>query len=241
MVEQNRYQRQYPTGNDLRQQQIPPKPPKPRSGCWKYGAIGCLVILILAVIGGYFAYKGLKGVLGELTEKYTSVKPMDLPKLDASQDEVAATMEHVGSFTNTLKANEKIEPLTLTSRDINILIQNHPEWKEIAGKLYVTIEGDQVKGQISIPLGEMGDMFKGRFLNGSASFNIGMESGRLLMFINSGEVGGKAIPEEIMNVVRAKNLAEKSYEKPEVVEMMNKLESITVKNGIMIITPKRHL
>jgi hypothetical protein len=238
MAEQNTFQEQYADGGDSQQQQIPPKPPKPRSGCWKYGGIGCLIIIILAIIGGYFAYKGVKGVLGDLTEKYTSVKPMDLPKLDASQDEVAATMERVGTFTNALKANENAEPLTLTSKDINVLIQNHPEWKEMAGKVYVTIEGNQVNGQISMPLSEIGKMFQGRFLNGSASFNIGMESGRLLMFLNSAEVGGKPIPEEIMNGIRAKNLAEKSYKKPEVAAMMKKLESITVKDGSLIIIPK---
>jgi hypothetical protein len=238
MVEQNTLQDQCTTRGDSGQQQRPPAPPKPRSGCWKYGGIGCLIIIILAIIGGYFAYKGVKGVLGELAEKYTSVKPMDLPKIDASQDEVASTMERVGSFTNSLKGNTSPEPLTLTSRDINLLIQNHPEWKEMAGKLYVTIEGDQVKGQVSMPLGEMADMFKGRFLNGSASFNVGMESGRLLMFINSAEVGGKAIPAEIMNALRAENLAKKSNEKPEVAAIINKLESITVKDGSMIITPK---
>lgn len=238
MAEQNAYQKQYPTGGDSRQQQKPPIPPKPRSGCWKYGGIGCLVIIILAIIGGYFAYKGIKGALGELTEKYTSVKPMDLSKIDASQDEVAATMERVGSFTNALKGNTSPEPLTLTSRDINVLIQNHPEWKEMAGKVYVDIEGDQVKGQISMPLGEILDIFQGRFLNGSASFNVGMESERLLLFLNFAEVGGNAIPEEVMNVLRAKNLAEKSYKKPEVAEMMKKLESITIKDGSMIITPK---
>jgi hypothetical protein len=241
MVEQNTFQDQYTTGGDSGQQQKPPIPPKPRSGCWKYGGIGCLIIIILAVIGGYFAYKGVKGVLGELTEKYTSIKPMDLPKLDAAQDEVATTMERVGSFTNALKGGTPTEPLTLNSRDINVLIQNHPQWKEMAGKVYVTIDGDQMKGQISIPLGEMGKMFEGRFLNGSASFNIGMEAGRLLMFINSADVGGKAIPEEIMNGIRSKNLAEKSYEKPEVAAMMKKLESITVKDGSMIITPKGRL
>jgi hypothetical protein len=240
MVEQNTFQDEYATGGDSQQWQKPPIPPKPRSGCWKYGGIGCLVIIILAIIGGYFAYKGVKGVLGELTEKYTSIKPMDLPKLDTAQEEVATIMERVGSFTNALKANEKAEPLTLNSRDINVLIQNHPEWKEMAGKVYVDIEGDQVKGKISIPLGEMGKMFEGRFLNGSASFSIGMESERLLMFINSAEVGGKAIPEEIMNALRTENLAKKSYEKPEVAEMMKKLESITVKDGSMIITPKVH-
>jgi hypothetical protein len=39
---------------------------------------------------------------------------------------------------------------------------------------------------------------------------------------------------------RAENLAKKSNVKPEVAEMMKKLESIIVKDGNLIITPKGH-
>ena len=234
MVEQHTVHDQYSTGDGLSQQQ------KTRSGCWKYGGIGCLVIIIVAIIGGYFAYKGIKGLLSEMTEKYTSTVQVDLPTVDASTEEVAAIVDRVDSFTNALQGDDLPEPLTLTSRDINILINNHPKWQELAGKVYVTIEGDQVKGEISLPLGEAGKMFNGRFLNGSASFRLGMEPGRLLLFLDSAEVGGEKLPGEIITMLKERNLAEKTNERPDVAEMLKKLESINVKDGSLIISPKDH-
>jgi len=234
MVEQNAIQDQYSAGGGAPHQQ------KSRSGCWKYGAIGCLVIILLVIIGGFFAFKGIKGLLSEMTEKYTSVESMDLPSVEASAEEVAAILDRVRSFTNALKGDDRPAPLTLTSRDINILINDHPKWKELSGRAYVTIEGDQVKGEISIPLGEIGEMFEGRFLNGSAFFRVGMESGRLLLFLDSAEVAGEPLPEEIMNVMREQNLAEETNKRPDMVEVLKKLESITVQDGSLIISPKDH-
>ena len=232
MVDQNSIQDQYSTRGGSPQQQ------KSRSGCWKYGAIGCLVIVLLAIIGSYFAYKGIKGFLSEMNDKYTSVEPIDLPTVDASAEEVTAVLDRVRSFTNALKEDDVPAPFTLTSREINILINNHPKWKELSGSAYVTIEEEQVKGEISIPLGEIGKMFEGKFLNGSAIFRIGMESGRLLLFLDSAEVGGETLPEEIMNAMRERNLAEETNKRPDIVEVLKKLESITVKDGSLIITPK---
>jgi hypothetical protein len=189
-------------------------------------------------MGGYYAYKGVKGFLSEMTDKYASVEPIYLPTTDASAEEVTAVLDRVRSFTNALKEEDVPARLTLTSRDINILINTHPKWKELSGRVYVTIEGEQVKGKISIPLGEIGKMFEGKFLNGSAIFRIGLESGRLLLFLDSAEVGGKRLPEEIMNTMRAQNLAEETNKRPDMVEVLKKLESITVKGGSLIITPK---
>lgn len=234
MVAQNTIQDQNSAEGDSLQQK------KPRSGCWKYGGIGCLIIIILAIVGGYFGYKGVKGLLSEMTEKYTSVESMDLPTVDASAEEVTAILNRMKSFTNALQGDDLPEALTLSSRDINVLINNHPKWKEMSGKAYVTIEGDQVNGEISIPLGEVGEMFEGRFLNGSALFSIGMEAGRLLLFLDSAEVGGEKIPEEIMTVLKARNLAEKANKQPDLEEMLKKLESITVKDGSLILSPKVH-
>ena len=213
---------------------------KNRSGCWKYGGIGCLVIIILVIVGVFLAYKGCKRVVGDMTEKYTSIAAIDLPFVEASQEEIDAVLSRVESFTNALEGDGTPEALSLTSKDINILINNHPKWKGLAGKAYVTIEGNQLKGDISIPLGEIGKIFEGRFLNGSAVFSVGMEAGRLLVFLDSAEAGGEKLPENIMNVLRSQNMAEKQIERPEVKDMMGKLESIIVKDGSLIITPKAH-
>lgn len=215
-----------------------PQPKTVKRGCWKFVAIGCACVFLVAAIGGFFAYRGIRGFISGVTEKYTFAAPMELPTVDMPEDEAAAVLDRVGAFTEALKQNAAPSPLILTSREINLLINRHPNWKEMAGKVYVTIEEDRIKGQTSIPLDELGSLFEGRHLNGSAVFRIDMAAGRLLLFLDSVEVGGEPIPEEFMSAMRAKNLAEEANKEPNVIAVLEKLESITVRDGSLIIVPK---
>ena len=74
-----------------------------------------------------------------------------------------ALKDRVEAFRKAVEAGTATEPLVLTSDDLNALIEENAELK---GKVYVKIEGDEVKGQVSIPLERLADlpMFKGRYL-----------------------------------------------------------------------------
>ena len=210
-------------------------------GCWKAFAIGCCVLVVMAAIGGFFVYRGITRFVSSLAEKYTSPTPMKLPSVDVSEAEETAVLQRVGAFTEALKQNHPSPPLVLTSRDVNVLINRHPDWKVMAGRVYVIIEGDRIKGDIAFPLAGLGDSFKGRYLNGSAVFHVDMAAGRLLLFLDSVELAGKPLPEEFMNAMRAKNLAEDANKRPNVRAVLRKLESITVRDGTLAIVPKSPL
>lgn len=234
MIEQNKFFDPAPDNGGSPQQK------KQNSGFWKYMGIGCLGIIILIVIGSFFAYRGIKGFVSGVTEKYTNEQPITLPAVDVSEYEASMTLNRVDAFTSKLNRGVGPEPLILTSRDINVLICKHPEWKDMVGKVYVTIEDDSVNGLISFPLKELGGMFKGRYLNGSATFIVSMAAGRLLVFLDSAEVGGRPLPDEFMNAIRGENLAKEANNDSEVTAILEKLESISVKNGSLIIIPKQH-
>ncbi len=204
----------------------------------KYIAIGCAGVTLLAAIGGFFIYRGMKGFISGMADKYTYTTPLELPSVDVPNEEAEAVLERVAIFTEALRQNSQPSALMLTSQDINVLIQRHPDWTHLAGKVYVTIEEDRILGQTSIPLGDFGAMFEGRYLNGSAVFRLDMSAGRLLVFIDSVEVGGETLPEEVMSVLRVKNLAEDVNQDPEAAAIIQKLDSITVRDGSLTIVPK---
>jgi hypothetical protein len=208
-----------------------------KGGCGKYIAIGCGSLLLLAVIGGFFIYRGIKGFISDVTAKYTETTPLELPSVDVSDEEAEAVLKGVSTFTEALEQQGAPAPLVLTSQDINILIHRHPDWKELAGKVHVTIKEDEIHGQISIPLDNVADMFKGRYLNGSAVFRLGMAAERLLVFMDSTEVGDEPLPEELMKTLREKNLAEDINKKPDT-DILQRLDSIAVKDGALTIVPK---
>ena len=79
-----------------------------------------------------------------------------------------------------MEAGTAIEPLVLTSDDLNALIEENPELK---GRIYVKVEGDEVKGRVSFPLDKLNCHcrwpFKGRYLNGEADLKASLFDGEL--------------------------------------------------------------
>ncbi len=116
-----------------------------------------------------------------------------------------------------------------------MLIQNEPA---VSNKLHVAIDGDRIQSDVSIPLEDFGGYFKGRWLNGSASFRVDTAAGRLLVFMDSLSVRGKAVPDQFMAAIRSKNLAEKAFENPKSAEVLQKIDSIAVRDGKLVIKAK---
>jgi hypothetical protein len=123
--------------------------------------------------------------------------------------------------------------LELTSDDINALIDDEPDLK---GKIYVNVEGDKVKGQVSIPLEKVGlPMLRGRYLNGEADVKASLSDGVLLVTLDSLEVNGKKVPEDFMKGIRTQNMAKDMYKDEKSAEMLRKLERLEVKDGKIIL------
>ncbi len=209
-----------------------------KGGCWKYVVIGLVVMLLLAAVGGYFAYKGAVGFLSEMSERYTDTEPVELPIVEASREEVDHVFERVAAFGEALQQGGQPPPLELTARDINILIQRHPEIADLTeGAVHVIIEDDVIHGRISLPLGDYADMFKGRWLNGSAVFQVDISAGRLQVFMESAIVRGEPLSGEIMTALRGENLAKSVSRDEETAAIFRTLASIVVQEGILTVYP----
>lgn len=210
-------------------------------GCFKGCAAGCLTVLVLLGVGGFLIGRNVKGYLLKLTTEYADTVPAPLPKVQVSEEEQAALFQRVELFTKALADGVPVQDLTLSAQDINVLIQKNPGWSKMADKVYVTINGDAIRGDASIPLGELNAMFKDRWLNGSGTFKVEMAAGRLLVFMDELSVRGKEVPDAFMKGLRGKNLAEKAYTNPQSAAVMERLESIVVRDGKLHIRAKGSL
>lgn len=211
---------------------------KQTSGRKKVVVLICLSVFLFLAIGGFLAYKGVKRLLSGVMEKYTDTVPMALPKVDTTEEEAALVLDRFDSFIDGINKNETPPELVMSAREINILLNYHPNWKGLGQNVYVDMENDSVFGQASIPLDGFNPLLRGRFLNGAVSFRVDMVAGRLLLFIDSVAVAGKPLPEEIMGAIRGQNLAEDVNTDPESAAVLQKLTSISVKDGRLIILPK---
>jgi len=209
-----------------------------KGGCGKTLAIGCFTVILLLAVGGFFAYRGAMKLANKIAAEYASNAPASLPIEAASQKEVAEISSRVTAFVQAVKAGQTGQELTLTSRDVNVLLQKNSDYPFLTGKIYVTLEGNRILGDASIPLKTLGKDFENRWINGTGTFRVETAAGRLLIFIDSLTVRGKPLPESFMAGLRNKNFAEEAMKKAEFAELFNKLDSITVRDGKLRLVSK---
>lgn len=210
--------------------------PQKKRGCWFYGCITLAVIALVGAILAFFAVRyGIKEV-GRLKEQYTDTKPETIEKVTLPPDQMTNLLVRVSGFKDALdKQNAPVE-LVLTADEINALIATDPDFKTLAGNLYIMLEGDQVKGKVSYPLPDFGPLkLKGRYLNGLANLKVSLENGQLLVKLQDVEVKGKPLPETFMQELRKENLAKDATNDPETSKAIEKFDSIRVEDGKLIL------
>ena len=226
--------------------QAPPAVPKKR-GCFFYGCITCLVLLLVGMLGIYIGVRVVLHKMDQMVAEYTDTAPMQMPKSELTAEQTKALKARTDAFSKAIAAHSNTPPLVLTGPELNALIADSSNAKNASNAIYVTLEGDAIKGQVSIPLDALDDSpvmkrfhLKGRYLNGACLMQAGVTNGTLGVYIQSLEVKGKPLPAQFMSPLTQKNLAEDYNRNPNNTAAFDKYESITVKDGTMIITPKKN-
>src|SRR5258706_8798135 len=142
-------------------------PPKPR-GCFFYGCLTLAVLGLLALVLGVVGYYVVKATAARWINEYTATAPAEIEKVEYSPAQMQALRARLAAFKDALDHGKPSTELTLTAEDLNALIAQEPQ---LQGKLFVRIDQDRIKGEISIPLETLGPLkLQGRYLNGSATF-----------------------------------------------------------------------
>jgi hypothetical protein len=193
-------------------------------------------VLLVIVLGALLV--GLHYVR-KMVNNFTDNKPMELPTLQMSKAEIDQVKQRFEAFQQQVREQRATKPLVLTADDINALIASGSEPQSLKGKLYVSLEGDQVKGEVSVPLQEVGlSMFRGRYLNGSATFNLGFRDSVLIVTPRTLIVKGTPVPEVYMQEIRKQNFAASLTNEPAAVAVLKGLQDVQVKEGKVVIVPR---
>ncbi|MHC5542992.1 hypothetical protein ACYOEI_32625, partial [Singulisphaera rosea] len=208
-------------------------PPKAGRGCFFYGCLFSALLSVVAVVGialvGFFGYRFAM----KLVEDNTSTTPKTLPKVQMTEEQRKTLDDRVAAFKKALDDGEDAEPLVLTADELNAVVAEHGKTE---GRVYFSIEGEKLNGEVSLPLDELG--FKGRFFNGKATFRAALEAGRLVVFADSLEVNGRPLPDQFMAGLRNENLAKDVAKDPKNAAVLEKLKTIVIKDGKIVITAK---
>ncbi|MDP6358425.1 MAG: hypothetical protein QF473_25115 [Planctomycetota bacterium] len=192
--------------------------------------VGCGGTILLVAIGVFGVYIYLK----RTAEAYTQETAVEFPSkqwTDADRERIEARLKSFGEKIESGDASS----LVLTQDEINALISKE---KELADKVYVTIEGDRITGQICVKLDEGIPLAGGRYLNGEATFSVGIDDGELKAYVKSVEVNGKALPENFMDAIKDENLAADAKIDEKTRKNLKRVERLEVKGGKIVLVVK---
>jgi hypothetical protein len=219
-------------------------PPKKKRGCFFYGCMTSLVLLLVAGIVIFFGVRYGLHKFEAMVTQYTQPSPMPIEKVALAPDDLKALNARVDTFTTAMNTHSNVPPLVLTGPEINALLDENAQLKPFKNAYFIALDGDKIKAQLSLPLDNFADqpMFKmfnvkGRYLNGSGTFTASITDGKLSVSVQSVDVEGKPLPENVMVGIRQQNLAD-GFNKSANPSPFEKYQSIEVKNSTVIITPK---
>lgn len=208
---------------------------KARRGCFFYGCLTgvvCLVAILVAFLLGLHLFK-------KMLNEYTDSQPAPLPAVQMASAQMEQVQRRVEVFSEAVRTGKSTSPLELSSDEINALIATDPQFQGLRGKLYVTLEDDKVKGQVSFPMSQMGlPLFRGRYLNGAGTFSVSFQNGLLRVLPKEIQVKGKPLPSVYMERIQSENLAAQANNNPQSSEALNRLQSIEIKDSKLILVPK---
>ena len=192
---------------------------------------GCLIVAAIVVIGGITLVVGGYYAFQHYMNKFTDDQPMALPVVEMDQDTYDTLAARAETFAEAIDAGQDTQPFQLNETELNALIQNHSDWEDIAENIYVTIEGDSIGGQISMPFGE-------RYVNATATFEFRFANGQLYLYIKDATVKGEAVPDTILSQMRNENLAAEMMNDPDTQAFFENIEAVEVTDGKIVVTPK---
>lgn len=208
---------------------------KQRRGCLYYGCLAGSALLMVVLVAALLGLLYFKKALNE----FTDTRPAPLPPARVSPAQLDQLQRRIEAFEQTVRAHRPAAPLALSADDLNALIATDPNLEALKGKLYLTIETNQLKGQLCVPLSGAGlELFPGRYLNGSATFGLALSNGALRLNARSVRVRGKALPGLFLKRIRKQNLAQRLNADPRVANALDRLQDLQVKDGQLLFVPK---
>jgi hypothetical protein len=221
-----------------------PPPPLPKKhGCFFYGCITSLILLLILALGGFLAARyGLKKA-SQVVAQYSDTNAVPLPTVQLPPEETKALLERVNAFSQALDAHTNAAPLVLTGPQVNAWLATRPEMAPFKGGFFLTLEGDQAKAQISLPLENLPKIpmldTKGRYLNGSATFNLAITNGDVSLVVTALEVKGQPAPASFMAGFQNQNLAA-GFNSGTNAALLEDIESLQVTNSTLVIQAKKN-
>jgi hypothetical protein len=178
-------------------------PPRRKGlGCF---ARGCLILVVFAVVLAIACFAGMywgfqrnsaivHGIYWLSKTHAIAGEPAPIPEFTASDQQIQAVHERCEDFEQKARAGQPAE-LELTADDINTLIATS---QDVRGKVFVSIDGDRLRCQASVPLGEL-IRRSGYYFNGDIAVELKGAESLENPQLNTIIVNGQPVPHDLLN------------------------------------------
>jgi hypothetical protein len=171
-------------------------------GCF---ARGCLILLVFAIVlaiacfaGVYWGFQRhsaiVHGIYWLAKTHSVAAEPMPVPEFAASDEQIRVVRERWQDFEQKTRAGQAAE-IELTADDINALIAAN---RDARARVFVSIEGNQLRIEVSTPLGEILNR-PGYYFNGDITVEFKGAESLENPQMNRIVVNGKQVPSELLN------------------------------------------
>jgi len=185
----------------------------------------------LALITGVAAYFGFRKARGFM-EQFAQPQPLALPSIRYSPQDLAALQQRIDAFLAEARAGQTNARLALSANDLNALIAS----TAFSNRVYVSLEGDVVTGQISLPFEELGmPLFRGRYLNGLSRLEVGCGGGVFSVTMKNVAVNGISVPDHYQGWIQKQNFVSNMATNVLTQDALNRVGRIGVVNQQLIL------
>jgi hypothetical protein len=176
----------------------------PRKGLGCFGR-GCLILLVFLIVLGIACFAGVYWGLHRHSALFygnywlaktrsIAAAPTPVPEFNASDQQIQLVQERWQEFEQKTRAGQPAE-IELSADDINALIATSDN---VRGKVFASIEGDQLRLQASLPIGGVLGR-PGHYFNGDVVIELkgaqSLDSPRLSRIT----INGEQVPTDFLN------------------------------------------
>jgi hypothetical protein len=177
-------------------------PPRKGMGCF---ARGCLTLVVFAIVLGIACFAGMywglhrhsaifHGLYWLAKAQAIAQSPVSVPQFTASDAQIQSVHERCEDFEQKARAGQSAE-LELTADDINTLIATN---QDARGKVFVSIDGDRLRCQASVPVGELIGR-SGYYFNGDITVELRGAESLENPQLSGITVNGEPVPRDLLN------------------------------------------
>ena len=202
-----------------------------------YACITIVVVIIALFIGTFL---GTRQALNMVINNYTGTAPVEIPGLKLTPEEKTTRIQKLETDFSTAAGSGGT--VAMDEVDLNLLLSRTPGVSNYADQIFLRVETNQIKADISMPLDQFAEWKKvatrfrssnltGRYLNATLSLAPSLQNQTLQLDLTGIEVNGDPLPETFTGKVDLEKVTEEANQSPEARKVLDRIEAIEVAEG----------